>query len=359
MSRLLPLLIIAFLLSGLALAQDNAAAPELQAIMERAKAGDAAARAELGRAYEDGKGVPQDDVKAAEWFRKAADQGNAQAQNSLGVMYALGRGVARDKEEAVRWYRKAAKGGLSEGFYNVAISYFNGEGVPGDLQLAYAYMMIAQSKGNPQAAEALQHMGDELHGRVDFSKFRLAGIYEQGDEVPQDFAAAATLYRELAALGPRQGFFVAQAEFRLCQFCVTGRGVPKDFVQAASRCKAAAQQGVYAAYVVLGRMAEKGLGEPADLKHATDWYRKAAAESVPEGFMEMGRLKLQSSSHDDVKEAYFWFQLARLAKLPQADAQLQKAAAQLTEQEIASAAKAAEEWRRGPKADRGKKIKIH
>lgn len=147
-------------------AQVKHADPNMQPLIDRANKGDAAAELELGRAYEEGKGVAQDDAEATLWFRKAAEQGYPQAQNSLGVMYALGRGVNRDKEEAVRWYQKAAKGGLPEGFYNVAISYFNGEGVNQDLNLAYAYMVIAQSKGDPQAGEALQHISDEVQGHL-------------------------------------------------------------------------------------------------------------------------------------------------------------------------------------------------
>src|SRR5512140_2696152 len=97
-------------------AQINVRTPGMQSLTARAKAGDAAAQFELGRDYEDGKGVRQDDAKALKWFRKAAEQGNPQAQNSLGLMYADGRGVKRNKHQAVHWYRMAADNGLPEGF---------------------------------------------------------------------------------------------------------------------------------------------------------------------------------------------------------------------------------------------------
>ena len=41
----------------------------------------------LGEKYYFGQGVPQDYTKAAEWYRKAAEQGNAEAQAKLGYMY--------------------------------------------------------------------------------------------------------------------------------------------------------------------------------------------------------------------------------------------------------------------------------
>src|SRR6267142_1445523 len=118
---------------SVAAACQNADAGPVPELIQHAEGGDAQAQFELGRAYEDGKGVPQDDDRAVEWFRKSAQQGNAQAQNSMGVMYAQGRGVQGDRGEAIRWYRKAAKQGLLEAIYNIAISYYNGEGVEANL----------------------------------------------------------------------------------------------------------------------------------------------------------------------------------------------------------------------------------
>ena len=50
---------------------------------ESAEAGDGGAMGRLGRAYRDGKGVPQDLDKAAEWMRKAADKNVWWAKNEL------------------------------------------------------------------------------------------------------------------------------------------------------------------------------------------------------------------------------------------------------------------------------------
>ena len=54
--------------------------------------------------YEIGLGVAQDDVEAAKWYRKAAEQGYAAAQSNLGEMYRDGRGVAKDDVEAYKWF---------------------------------------------------------------------------------------------------------------------------------------------------------------------------------------------------------------------------------------------------------------
>ena len=76
-----------------------------------AEQGDAPAQYFLGRMYDNGEGVPQDDVEAVSWYRLAADQGLAEAQHNLGVMYDNGEGVPQDDVAAVRWFRLAADQG--------------------------------------------------------------------------------------------------------------------------------------------------------------------------------------------------------------------------------------------------------
>ncbi len=62
----------------------------------------------LGQLYEDGQGVPQDYVKALEWYRKGAEQGDIWAQFSVGRFYEWGNGVHQDDQEACFWYSLAA-----------------------------------------------------------------------------------------------------------------------------------------------------------------------------------------------------------------------------------------------------------
>ena len=52
--------------------------------------------------------------KAAEWYRKAAEQGFVDAQANLGMMYYHGQGVSRDHKEAARWLQLAADRGDTE-----------------------------------------------------------------------------------------------------------------------------------------------------------------------------------------------------------------------------------------------------
>ena len=67
----------------------------------------------LGIYYEYGKGgLTKDEIKAVEWYQKAAKAGNATAMCNLGIYYEYGEGgLTKDEAKAVEWYRKAAEGG--------------------------------------------------------------------------------------------------------------------------------------------------------------------------------------------------------------------------------------------------------
>ncbi|MFY9639632.1 MAG: tetratricopeptide repeat protein [Rhodomicrobium sp.] len=51
---------------------------------------------------------------ALQLYRSLADKGNAIAQDSLGDMYNYGKGVPQNQAEAEQWYRLAAKQGLAK-----------------------------------------------------------------------------------------------------------------------------------------------------------------------------------------------------------------------------------------------------
>jgi TPR repeat protein len=338
--RIVRVLISVLLLSAVsAVCQTTSTAP-ISELVKHAETGDAQAQFELGRAYEDGKGVPQDDDRAVEWFRKSAEQENAQAQNSLGVMYAQGRGVRGDREEAIRWYRKAAKQGLPEAIYNIAICYYNGEGVEANLNDAATWMMVASRKGDTQATEALKQISQELHQRMEISKFQLAQLYDKGDELPQDLPTAVSLYRELAGEKDEM-WYNDGSRYQLCQIYSAGKGMPQDYPQAKSWCK---KSRTAFSYVLLGRMAEQGLGQPKNLREALDYYKEAAFRRVPEGYMDTVRLELASGAHDAQKNAYFWYLIAVKRNVPGAEEKLREVAVHLTDKEVTKQQKQATAW---------------
>ena len=59
--------------------------------------------------YQNGWGVPQDETKANEWYRLAAEQGNTEAQVALGRYYALDFLDSYDPVQAYKWFSIAHK----------------------------------------------------------------------------------------------------------------------------------------------------------------------------------------------------------------------------------------------------------
>ena len=72
------------------------------------ESGNATAQCCLGVLYLRGKGIVQDDSRAAELFAAAAEQNHPEAMFYLGELYKTGRGVAQSLSLAETWLRRAA-----------------------------------------------------------------------------------------------------------------------------------------------------------------------------------------------------------------------------------------------------------
>lgn len=61
--------------------------------------------------YTDGRGVDKDNVKAFEWFLKAAENGDERAQIRVALWYGSGIGAAQSREKSIEWHLRLAKRG--------------------------------------------------------------------------------------------------------------------------------------------------------------------------------------------------------------------------------------------------------
>lgn len=77
--------------------------------------GDAEAQFNVGKMYQDARGVNRNYAEALHWYRLAVAQNNSDAQYRLGFMYESGSGVTVDKIEALRLYRLSAAQGNDDG----------------------------------------------------------------------------------------------------------------------------------------------------------------------------------------------------------------------------------------------------
>lgn len=80
------------------------AVPKLQAAADK---GHRKAQYRLGRCYDKGDGVKENDQKAFELYLKSAKQDYAKAMYQLGRCYMKGKGVTANQEEAKKWLKRA------------------------------------------------------------------------------------------------------------------------------------------------------------------------------------------------------------------------------------------------------------
>lgn len=138
----------------------------LRAWRPLAEQGNPNAQFNLGLMYNNGKGVPKDDVEAMKWYRMAAEQGYANAQFNLGFMYDSGQGVPEDDVEAVKWYRMAAEQGHAKAQNNMGVMHKIGEGVPQDDDEAMKWYRMAAEQGHARARETLEREFNSLQRAI-------------------------------------------------------------------------------------------------------------------------------------------------------------------------------------------------
>ncbi|MBO4821322.1 MAG: TonB family protein [Prevotella sp.] len=214
-----------------------------------------------GEMYETGfdfhygrNGKAKDDVKAVEWFRKAADQGGAEAQAQMGYMYLYGYGVNKDFAEALNWYRKAAEQDDASAQNQLGYMYLNGYGVNKDYAEALKWYRKAADKGLPSGQNGLGFMAQNGYG------------------MNKDYAEAFKWYLQAAEQGN------ATAKNNIGTMYFNGYGVARDYAEALMWYRQAAEQGDPNGQYSLGFMYDNGFGVDKNLAEARKWYEKAAAQ---------------------------------------------------------------------------------
>ncbi|KAG0001615.1 hypothetical protein BGZ79_004409 [Entomortierella chlamydospora] len=219
-----------------------------------------------GLSYYEGQDVPQDYLKAMEWFLKAAKQGHPDAQNKLGYMYQKGQGVQQDWSMAAKWYHAAADQGYAKSQGNLGYMYQNGYGVTQDHAKAVDMYKKAVEQGYIGAHCSLGYM------------------YECGLGVTRDHLEAAKWYKVAAD----QGHGIAQTN--LGSLYRNGLGVAQDYSKAMDLYQKSAQQGNDAAQCNIAFMYQNGLGVTQDHSKAAEWYQKSADQGYAIAQFNLGMM---------------------------------------------------------------------
>jgi len=113
-----------------------------------------------------GIGVPQDDQKAFEWLRKAADAGYEYSIYCAGLRYYNGQGVAKDLVEARTWFQKGSDSRIRiwrrEFMFMPGFMMMRGEGGLKLLGKGMTLVETAAEEGYDQATQLISSFGTVL-----------------------------------------------------------------------------------------------------------------------------------------------------------------------------------------------------
>ena len=369
---------------------------DLQALEEKAAAGDPGAQTMLALAYHAGVLLKQDDAEAVRllhqaadresmaaeealgifsetgigmerpapsdalnWYTKAAQQGSPDAATNIALMYANGKGVARDSTQAVSWFRRAAVGGDASAQYNLALMYERGEGVPLDYKEALHWLSLAANQNLVPAildlaeislqpptptmaadvAKAVQYYEKAADLGSAIAQATLGTIFTEGLPGKVDYGQAVNWYRKAADQGEPDGELGLGVSYAL------GHGVPVDFEEARRLLTAAASKDQIEAQYDLAIMCEEGKGAPADQDLAAHYYQMAADRGMAKAQYRYGLLLAKSSASRSKRiAAYKWLMLAQNS-IKESSPTLSELRRSMNEQEIIESEREVDNWR--------------
>lgn len=108
-----------------------------------AEKGNRKAQYRMGRCYDKGNGVEENDKTAFAWYSKSAAQGYAKAQYQVGKCYKNGEGVAKNPAKAFEFFTKAAKQDNGDAQLALGKCYMKGKGVAADQAKARSWFVKA------------------------------------------------------------------------------------------------------------------------------------------------------------------------------------------------------------------------
>jgi TPR repeat protein len=256
----------------------------------------------LGELYEEGRGVPRDNRRAASLYEKACTGKVAQGCHYLGLRYAAGEGVPRDERRAAALFEQACKAGAAPSCLDLGTRYQDGSGVPKNLRRAATLFGKACAGGHHQGCVLLGQLHKEGLG-VPKNERRAAAFYEKactggwlpgcselgwlyakGRGVPKDERRASMLFGKACVGGSAYGCSILSWRYQ------KGQGVPQNDLYAAVLSHEACEGGESAECNNLGVVYSSGRGVPKDERRAAALYEKACEGGAAHGCHNLGVL---------------------------------------------------------------------
>lgn len=269
----------------------KAVVDSIAVVMEKAKAGDAAAQNTVGVWYYTGKGTIQQDYKQAmQWWARSAKQGNADAIGNMAMCYQLGRGIEKDSAMSIKLYETAIKKGNKNIIPQHEAIVKNTNSIFSCLLLRDCYIKGIGVKRDEKQAANYQEIAAKA-GHVD-SQFAL-GLNclnkKQADK-------AADWFKKAASQGN------VGATYYYGYLLLNGMGVNQDKEAAASYLKRASEKGFPMADYQLGIMYREGNGVDKNAETAFEYVKKAAFKGNADAKWMLGNMYLKG---DGVSQDYY------------------------------------------------------
>jgi TPR repeat protein len=206
----------------------------LEPLRRAAEGGQSKAQCCLASCYLNGLGVSKNEVEAAKWYRKAAEQGVAEAQFWLGVYYSQWLGAA----EGARWYRKAAEQGHAGAQNNLGFCYADGDGVPKDCVEALKWLLLSSSQDPSRSVVLPEALWGTTAGQ-DAEAQQLARAFRNRKAVEPGDSVNAIIDSNPASTGT--GFFITEDGFLITN---------EHVIREASQVRVVTSTGVFKASVL-------------------------------------------------------------------------------------------------------------
>ena len=221
--------------------------------------------------------VKKETVDSTKVMIEKAKAGDAAAQNTLGVWYYMGKdSIKQDYKQALQWWARSAKQENVDAIGNMAMCYQLGRGIQQDSAMAVQLYEAAIKKGNkgiiPQHEKIIKNTGSV------FSSLLLRDCYIKGLGVKKD-PKKANYYQEVAAKGGH-----VDSQFALGLYCLNGKQADK----AVEWFKKAAAQGNVGAIYYYGYLLFNGMGITQDKSNGIKYLVLASKKGFPTADYQLG-----------------------------------------------------------------------
>jgi hypothetical protein len=260
---------------------------------------------------------------AAMHFRAALGDTDPNALVAIGEAFALGYGVDRDPEMATEWYRRALRFRHPRAQTLLGLAYLHGEGAERHREEGMRLLKLAADQGY---ADAQYELALALYAHTS-SRAQAIALFESAAHHGHLRAQV-----KLGALYKAGGVGHAPTSHR--------HNAP-HMKHAFEWFDKAAAQGDTEARFELGQMLAQGLGTKQDFERAAECFLQAASSGHAKAAFNLGFLYAHGQGMDqDESKAYQWYRVSELAGYA-----LGKQSAALVAKKLSAGEKELADWR--------------